>query len=84
MDIRSHLQITWASITTAFRLGVIELAANILVQIIGFIIPATIYTLIDVASRTFLSVTKYRVLADSRLARNSCTASVSPSPTTFF
>lgn len=53
MDIRSKLQITWASITTAYRLGVLELAANILVQIIGFIIPATIYTLIDVAFPNF-------------------------------
>lgn len=48
MDFRSKLQTTWTGIITTYRPGVVELVADVLVQIIGFVIPATCYMLIDV------------------------------------
>lgn len=46
------LQHAWADICAQYKPGEIEVAVVILGQIIGFIIPATIYLLIDiVASR---------------------------------
>ncbi|KAJ5675495.1 sterol desaturase [Penicillium macrosclerotiorum] len=48
MDLHWKLQTTWTSIITTYRLGIIEIVADILVQIVGFIIPAAVYMLIDV------------------------------------
>lgn len=48
MEFHSKLQTTWTGIITTYRPGVIELVANVLVQTIGFVIPATFYMLIDV------------------------------------
>lgn len=53
MDINSTLQAAWTSIVASYRPGIIEFTANILVQIVGFIIPATIYMLIDVVFPNF-------------------------------
>jgi methylsterol monooxygenase len=75
MDINSTLQAAWTSITASYRPGMVEFMANILVKIVGFIIPATIYMLIDVVSPNFSQLHKIKALADSRLVNKSCTVS---------
>ncbi|KAL4801254.1 hypothetical protein BDV18DRAFT_165117 [Aspergillus unguis] len=52
MDL-SHVQTTWASITATYRPGVIEFGADVLVQTVGFILPAAFYMLLDVAFPKF-------------------------------
>jgi methylsterol monooxygenase len=47
MDLHSQLQDAWAGIITTYKPGTIELAGSIMTQIVGFIIPATLYMLID-------------------------------------
>ncbi|KAL2797422.1 hypothetical protein BJX66DRAFT_335043 [Aspergillus keveii] len=47
MDLHSSLQTAWTGIITTYRPGTIELAGSIMSQIIGFIIPATLYMSID-------------------------------------
>ncbi|PLB54518.1 sterol desaturase [Aspergillus steynii IBT 23096] len=47
MDLHSQLQAAWSHATTTYRPGTIEFAAIILVQIVGFLIPASFYLLID-------------------------------------
>ncbi|KAJ5338484.1 hypothetical protein N7452_005212 [Penicillium brevicompactum] len=53
MDLHSQLQTIWTSIITTYRPGVIEIVADILIQLVGFIIPAAIYMLIDVVFPKF-------------------------------
>ncbi|KAL4820744.1 hypothetical protein BDW67DRAFT_180305 [Aspergillus spinulosporus] len=47
MDLHSQLQAAWDRVITTYRPGTIELTGSIVTQIVGFIIPATLYMLID-------------------------------------
>lgn len=47
MDLHYSLQAAWDHIITTYKPGTIELAGSIITQIVGFIIPATLYMFID-------------------------------------
>ncbi|OJI97977.1 hypothetical protein ASPVEDRAFT_37436 [Aspergillus versicolor CBS 583.65] len=47
MDLHGKLQAAWGHIISTYKPGTIELTGVILTQVIGFIIPATLYILID-------------------------------------
>ncbi|KAJ5383225.1 sterol desaturase [Penicillium concentricum] len=47
MDVHAQLQSVWTHIITTHKPGTIEIMGSILSQIVGFILPATIYMLID-------------------------------------
>ncbi|KAL3457540.1 hypothetical protein BJX64DRAFT_293030 [Aspergillus heterothallicus] len=53
LDIHFHAQKAWNHVLATYRPGTIELAGSIGTQIVGFIIPATIYMLIDVVFPVF-------------------------------
>ncbi|BCR87219.1 sterol desaturase family protein [Aspergillus chevalieri] len=53
MLIIEKIQDTWAAICNHYRPGDIEIAGVILSQVVGFIIPATIYLLIDIIFPSF-------------------------------
>ncbi|KAH8697702.1 C-4 sterol methyl oxidase [Talaromyces proteolyticus] len=48
MDSYSYLQAAWTDVVTTHNPGTIEVMGVILAQVIGFIIPATIYMMIDI------------------------------------
>ncbi|KAJ5154408.1 sterol desaturase [Penicillium coprophilum] len=47
MDVHAQLQSAWTDIIATYKPGTIEFIGSILAQVVGFILPATIYMLID-------------------------------------
>ncbi|EAW16917.1 sterol desaturase family protein [Aspergillus fischeri NRRL 181] len=47
MDVHAQLQTAWTDIITTYRPGTIEFTGIVLSQVVGFILPATVYMLID-------------------------------------
>lgn len=53
MDVHARLQSIWTDIIATHKPGTIELMGSILSQVVGFILPATIYILIGTLFPTF-------------------------------
>ncbi|KAL3478869.1 hypothetical protein BJX99DRAFT_256076 [Aspergillus californicus] len=53
LSLHAQMQTAWDHIIATYQPGTIELAGSISTQIIGFIIPATLYTLLDMLFPNF-------------------------------